>query len=88
MTLNNYSKSCSSPFLDIFLNTLERSIGRSQKILIALLENIRQNSKIAGNREAVRNLIKDANLISGYKKLAFLSFEEIFKIMSASIAES
>lgn len=69
---------------DIFLNTLERGIGRSQRILIALLETLRQKPEIAADRDEVRNLIKNANLVSGYKKLAFLPFEEVYKITSAA----
>lgn len=67
---------------DIFLNTLERSIGRSKKILIALLESFRSNSDLAQNRHAVRNLIKEVNLVSGYRKLTLLPFENIFEIVN------
>lgn len=72
---------------DIFLNVLERSMGRSRKILIALLEAFRANSDLAENREAVRSLIKEVNLVLGYRKLTFLPYTEIQQIFSGIVAE-
>lgn len=67
---------------DIFLNILERSMGRSKKVLIALLEIFRKNTALANDREAVRGLIKEANLILGYRKLSYLPYATVYEILN------
>lgn len=72
---------------DIFQQVLERSMGRSRKILIALLESFRTNTGVAQDRDAVRNVIKETNLVSGYKKLTYLPYDEVFGIINSLALE-
>ena len=72
---------------DIAQNLLERRLGWSDKILIAVLEYLRLNPEVAQNRESMRNLIKELNLILGYRKLATLTFSELLAVISET-AES
>lgn len=68
---------------DIYQSILERTLGRSSKILIAFLEYLNQNPEFRV-RSAYRNLIKEINLISGFKKITMLPFDEIYKILEDS----
>ncbi len=67
---------------DIAQNLLERRLGWSDRILIAVLEYLRQNPEVAQNREHMRNLVKELNLILGYRKLATLSFSELLAVVT------
>lgn len=67
---------------DIVQQILERKLGWSDKLLIVLLEYLRQNPDFAQNRNAVRNLVKELNLILGYRKLTVLSFERLIEILA------
>ena len=67
---------------DIAQNLLERRLGWSDRILIAVLEYLRQNPNVAQNRESMRNLIKELNLVLGYRKLATLTFGELIAVIS------
>lgn len=67
---------------DIFQQLLERSMGRSKKVLFALLEVFRSNASLAKDREAVRSLIKETNLVLGYKKLTFLPYDDVLAIVN------
>lgn len=67
---------------DIVQQILERKLGWSDKLLVVILEYLRQNPDFAQNRIAVRNLIKELNLVLGYRKLTILNFEELLGIIS------
>lgn len=64
---------------DIAQGILERKLGWSDKITFALLEYFRQNPS---NRQVARNLIKEVNLVLGYRKLTILSFEELVGVIN------
>lgn len=72
---------------DIAQNLLERRLGWSDRILIAVLEYLRLNPEIAQNRESMRKLIKELNLILGYRKLTALTFNELLAVITET-AES
>lgn len=67
---------------DIYQQTLERNLGRSNKMLIAILEYLRQNPETSQNREAIRSIMKELNLMLGYRKLAVLSFDELVEVIA------
>lgn len=67
---------------DIVQQILERKLGWSDRLLVAILEYLRQNPDFAQNRIAVRNLIKELNLVLGYRKLTVLSFEDLLAIIA------
>lgn len=67
---------------DIYQQTLERNLGRFPKLLIAILEYLRQNPDVAQNREAIRTIMKELNLVLGYRKLSALSFDELYKVIA------
>jgi hypothetical protein len=58
---------------DIYQQVLERSMGRSDRILISVLEYLGANKKFAESRENIRNLMKELNLVYGTKKIIMLS---------------
>jgi len=66
---------------DIFQQILERSMGRSKRILVAFLETLRQNPSLSESRKAVRDVIKEANLMLGYRKLSFLPYPTVFNVI-------
>ena len=72
---------------DIVQQILERRLGWSDKILITILEYLRLHPETAQSREAVRNLMKELNLVLGYRKLAVLSFAELLSVITET-AES
>ncbi|MDO8537181.1 MAG: DUF6339 family protein [bacterium] len=57
---------------DIYQQVLERAMGRSDRILISVLEYLRENKKFADVRENVRDLMKELNLAYGTKKIITL----------------
>jgi len=67
---------------DIVQQILERRLGWSDRMLIAILEYLRQHPEVAQNREAVRNLMKELNLILGYRKLPVLGFNKLLSIIT------
>ncbi len=64
---------------DIYQQILERNLGHSQRLLIALLEYIRRNPEI--KRQSYRDVIMEVNLVLGYRKISTLSFEELVKLI-------
>ena len=58
---------------DIYQQVLERSMGRSDRILISVLEYLGANKKFAESRENIRNLMKELNLVYGTKKIIMLN---------------
>lgn len=67
---------------DIVQQILERRLGWSDKILVAILEYLRIHPETAQNRDAVRNLMKELNLVLGYRKLAVLTFAELLNVIT------
>lgn len=57
---------------DIYQQVLERAMGRSDRILISVLEYLGKNKKFAESREKVRGLMKELNLAYGTKKIIAL----------------
>jgi hypothetical protein len=73
---------------DIFQQILERSMGRSKRILMAFLEIFRKNPGIAESRERMRNLIKEANLMLGYRKLPYLPYSKVHEVLTGLASET
>lgn len=73
---------------DIAQQILERRLGWSDKLLIAILEYLRLHPEVAQNRDAERTLMKELNLVLGYRKLTVLSFEELMGIMEEAAQNS
>lgn len=57
---------------DIYQQVLERAMGRSNRILISVLDYLATHTEFAGSREKVRTLMKELNLAYGSKKLIVL----------------
>ena len=71
---------------DIYQQVLERAMGRSNRILISVLEYLDKNKKFAKSREKIRSLMKELNLIYGTKKIIVLDRESL-KSLIQQIAE-
>lgn len=67
---------------DIVQQILERRLGWSDKMLITVLEYLRLHPEVAQNRDSVRNLMKELNLILSYRKLTTLSFNELLAVVA------
>lgn len=67
---------------DIVQQILERRLGWSDKMLIAILEYLRLNPEVAKSRESVRNIMKELNLVLGYRKLSVLNFDELLAVIT------
>ncbi len=66
---------------DIISSILERKVGWSDKLVFAILEYLRQNDDFRKNRFKVRDLLKEVNLMMGYRKLPALSFESLLEVI-------
>lgn len=66
---------------DIYQQVLERAMGRSNRILITVLEFLGENKKFAKSREKIRDLMKELNLIYGTKKIITLDRESLKKLI-------
>lgn len=62
---------------DIYQALAERRLGWSKPILIAILDYFKRNPDFAKNRVLSRNLIKEVNLLLGYRKIMALELKEI-----------
>lgn len=67
---------------DLVQQILERRLGWSDRTLIAILEYLRQNEEVARSRKSYRSLIKELNLVLGYRKLSVLSFDALLKVIA------
>ncbi|MDR0485113.1 MAG: hypothetical protein LBH29_00120 [Elusimicrobiota bacterium] len=65
---------------------MERKLGYSNKILIAILEYMRCCGEFAYKKSFYSNLIKEVNLELGYRKMMILNFKELLDEIG-SIAE-
>ncbi len=71
---------------DIYQQVLERGMGRSNRILISVLDYLAHHKKFANLREKVRSLMKELNLVYGTKKIITLSRPSL-KLLIEKIAE-
>ncbi len=62
---------------DIYQQVLERAMGRSNRILITILEYLGKNEKFAQSRENIRSLMKELNLAYGTKKIIALDRQSL-----------
>ncbi|NTW23018.1 hypothetical protein HGA34_05805 [Candidatus Falkowbacteria bacterium] len=75
---------------DIYQQVLERSMGRSNRILISVLDFLSSNAEFAKSRSKVRGLMKELNLVYGTKKIIALdrtSLKLLIKRISDEIAD-
>jgi len=73
---------------DIYQQVLERAMGRSQRILISILEYLGKNKKFAESRENVRNLAKELNLVYGVKKIIMLDRKSLKELIEKTGKEA
>jgi hypothetical protein len=66
---------------DIISSILERKVGWSDKLVFAILEYLRQNDEFRKNRFKVRDLLKEVNLMMGYRKLPMMSFGDLSEVI-------
>lgn len=66
---------------DIYQQVLERSMGRSDRILISILDYLGRNRKFAESRERIRNLAKELNLVYGVKKIISLKRSDLNELI-------
>jgi hypothetical protein len=57
---------------DIYQQVLERAMGRSNRILISVLDYLQKHRAFAESREKVRTLMKELNLAYGTKEIIIL----------------
>ncbi len=62
---------------DIYQQVLERAMGRSNHILISVLDYLANNPDFARSREKIRTLMKELNLAYGTKKIITLNHEAL-----------
>ena len=65
-------------------------MGRSDRILITVLEFLGENKKFSKSREKIRNLMKELNLVYGTKKIIMLdreSLKSLVKKIAVDITE-
>lgn len=72
---------------DIYQQVLERAMGRSNRILIAVLDYLGKNKKFAQSREKVRSLMKELNLIYGTKKIIALNKAALESLIAKTASE-
>lgn len=72
---------------DIYQQVLERAMGRSNRILIAILEFLSENKKFAESREKIRDLMKELNLIYGTKKIIALDRNSLKTLIQRTAGE-
>jgi len=72
---------------DIYQQVLERAMGRSSHILIAVLDYLSEDKELAESREKIRSLMKELNLLYGTKKIIVLDFFSLKKLISVIAAD-
>jgi hypothetical protein len=66
----------------LYTEVLERTLGNSRQILIALLEYFRRHpDKI--NRKFLRPIMKEMILMSGVKRLSLLNYDDVYKLVES-----
>ena len=71
---------------DIFQQTLERRMGRSNRILISILDYLRRHQEFASSRVRVRRLLKELNLAYGVKEIIALSRQALSTLIDQTCA--
>ncbi len=66
---------------DIYQQVLERAMGRSNRILISVLDYLGKTPKFAESRENIRSLMKELNLVYGTKKIISLNRDSIRELI-------
>src|SRR3989344_7307725 len=66
---------------DIYQQVLERAMGRSNRILISVLDYFGKNKKFAQSRENVRSLMKELNLAYGTRKIISLGRKNLAEVI-------
>src|SRR3989338_1860558 len=72
---------------DIYQQVLERAMGRSNRILISVLDYFGKNKKFAQSRENVRSLMKELNLVYGTKKIIALNRLALENLVAKVVSE-
>jgi hypothetical protein len=72
---------------DIYQQVLERGMGRSNRILISILEFLDGNKEFAQSREKIRELVKELNLAYGTKKIITLDRQALKGFIKQSAEE-
>lgn len=72
---------------DIYQQVLERAMGRSNRILISVLDYLGKNKEFAKSRENIRSLMKELNLTYGTKKVIALDRESLKTLIERLVAE-
>ena len=68
---------------DVFLQVLERGLGRDSRILIPVLDHIDKHGSLT--REQIRSIMKELNLIASVRNISFLERSEIDKLLDSII---
>ena len=66
---------------DIYQQVLERAMGRSNRILISVLDYLDKNNDFAKLRDNVRGLMKGLNLVYGTKKIITLDRSNLISLI-------
>lgn len=72
---------------DIYQQVLERAMGRSDKILISVLDFLATHPEFAGSREKIRGLMKELNLAYGTKKIIVLDRKTMKELIEKTAKE-
>lgn len=72
---------------DIYQQVLERAMGRSNHILISVLDFLGKNKKFAQSRENIRTLMKELNLAYGTKKIIMLDAPSLKALIEKTASE-
>lgn len=72
---------------DIYQQVLERAMGRSNRVLISVLDYFATHPEFAGSREKVRSLMKELNLTYGTKKIIVLDRKSLQDLIERTAAE-
>lgn len=72
---------------DIYQQVLERGMGRSNRVLISVLDFLAKNKEFAESREKIRALMKELNLAYGTKKIITLDRTGLASLVQRTATE-
>lgn len=72
---------------DIYQSVLERALGRSEHILISILDYLARNPEFSNVRNNVRSLVKELNLVYGTKKIIALDQKQLATLIQRIAAD-
>jgi len=72
---------------DIYQQVLERAMGRSNHILISVLDFLGKNKEFAQSRENIRTLMKELNLAYGTKKIIMLDRASLASLIEKTASD-